>query len=153
MIWVLLLIFFVIGVLGYAICSVSIDYEGVGGGVSIFGFTFSIITFFVAIWLLVSCVETAKIDEKIKMYETENDKIEQQLMVIIQNYQKYEQEIFGEVTKKNVVSFITLFPELRSDSLVEKQMSVYYSNHEKITSLKEKQIMASLYRWWVYFGK
>jgi hypothetical protein len=153
MIWIIFLIALSVGILGVVIYEKApCDYETVGIVMGMIGFVIAFVGFIFALAFTCMCVDTAKTEEKIEMYETENAKIEQQMMVIVQKYQEYEQEIFGEVTEKNVMFYITLYPELRSDSLVEKQMSIYYSNHEKIAKLKENQIMASLYRWWVYFG-
>jgi hypothetical protein len=106
-----------------------------------------------ALILTILCFDTARIDERIDMYETENAKIEQQLADVVRMYQEYEQETFDKVTEKNVMSYISLYPELKSDSMIEKQMAVYYNNYEKLAELKETQIMAPIYRWWVYFGK
>ena len=152
MIWIFILVAIAIVFLGYII-SERFDFFTFGTIICAIGVVSVIILTIASFVLIGFCAEVAVIDEKIEMYEVENAKIEQQMTVIVQNYQKHEAEIFGEVTEKNVMSLVTLYPELRSDSLVEKQMEVYYDNYEKITELKEDQIMASVYRWWVYFGK
>ena len=153
MIWILLLVALIIAVVGFIIYCKSYDYEAVGIAIISIGIGLAVILSVAALALIFNCMDAAKIEEKIEMYETENAKIEQQMTVIVQKYQEHEQEVFGEVTEKNVMSYITLYHELRSDALVAKQMEIYYANHEKITKMKEQQIMASLYRWWVYFGK
>lgn len=153
MIWILLVIALLIGFLGGEIYDRSFDFEQIGFTLSIVGFSFAVVAGIAAIILTCCCFDVAKIDEKIELYEVENAAIEQRMMEIVQRYQAREQEIFGEITEKNAMTYITLYPELRSDSLIEKQMTLYYSNHEKLVYLKEQQLMAPLYRWWVYFGR
>lgn len=152
MIWILFAIALLIALLGVVICSRSFDFEDVGFALSIVGFSLAVVAGIVAIILTCCCADVAKVDEKIELYEAENAAIEQRMMEIVQRYQEHEQEIFGEITEKNAMAYITLYPELRSNSLIEKQMTIYYSNHEKIMYLKEEQLIAPLYRRWVYFG-
>lgn len=98
-------------------------------------------------------VSTAKVvDEKIEMYSTENGKIETQIAGVVQQYQEYEQETFDKVAPKDAMTLVTLYPELKSDELVQKQIAVYVENNEKIKELKEEKINGSVNRWWLYFG-
>ena len=151
MIWILLLVALIILGVGVALLF-TWDCEALGGTMLAIGMILSIAVGIFAFVLACCCVDTFNVDKKIEMYETENAKIEEQMTLIVQNYMEHEQEVFGEITEKNVMSYITLYPDLRSDSLVAKQMEIYYANYEKITKLKEEQIMAPLYRWWCYFG-
>ena len=153
MIWILLAIALLIGLLGVEVYSRSFDFEAVGAALCVVGFSLALAAGIAATILTGCCADVAKVDEKIELYEAENAAIEQRMMEIVQRYQEHEQEIFGEITEKNAMVYITLYPELRSDSLVEKQMTIYYSNHEKLMYLKEQQLIAPLYRWWVYFGR
>jgi predicted RND superfamily exporter protein len=153
MIWILLLVALIMIGVGFALLEGSYNFQALGGVLMVIGIVIAIVLSIFAIVLTCCCVDTIKIKEKIEMYETENTKIEEQMTLIVQKYMEHEQKVFDEVTEKNVMSYIALYPELRSDSLVSKQMKIYYNNHEKITKLKEEQIMAPIYRWWVYFGK
>ena len=132
MIWILFAIALLIGILGLVIYVRSFDFEDVGCALCVVGFSLALVAGIAAIILTCCCADVSKVDEKIELYETENAAIEQRMMEIVQRYQEHEQEIFGEVTEKNAVAYITLYPELRSDSLVEKQMTIYYSNHEQL---------------------
>ena len=86
------------------------------------------------------------------MYQEENTKIEQQIANVVCQYQQYETEIFITVAPEDSVSLVALYPELKSDKLVQEQINIYVANNEKIRELKEEQINGNVLRWWLYFG-
>lgn len=92
------------------------------------------------------------IDDRIVMYEEENARIEQQIADVVEQYQKYETDIFREVAPESAVTMVSLYPELKSDSLVQAQIEVYAENNKTIRDLRDKQIKGNVYRWWLYFG-
>ena len=92
------------------------------------------------------------IDDRIAMYEEENARIEQQVADVVEQYQKYETDIFREVAPESAVTMVSLYPELKSDSLVQAQIEVYTENNKTIRDLRDKQIKGNVYRWWLYFG-
>ena len=93
------------------------------------------------------------IDTKIEMYQEENTKIEEQISVAVKQYQDYESNIFAEASPDSAITLIALYPELKSDVLVQQQIDVYLTNNEKIKELKEQKINGTIKRWWLYFGK
>lgn len=92
------------------------------------------------------------INSKIEMYSEENKKIEEDMNVLVEQYMNYESGTYGELKGESSITLVSLYPELKADTLVEKQIEVYVENNEKIKSLKEKLINVSNYRWWLYFG-
>ena len=121
----------------------------VSGGI---GFLFSIIAFITIIILGIHVKSISVIDYRIEMYEEENIRIEQQIADVVEEYQKYETDIFMEVAPESAVTMVSLYPELKSDSLVQAQIEVYVENNKTIKDLKDKQINGDVYRWWLYFG-
>lgn len=121
----------------------------VSGGI---GFLFSIIAFITIIILGIHVKSISVIDYRIEMYEEENARIEQQIADVVEEYQKYETDIFMEVAPESAVTMVSLYPELKSDSLVQAQIEVYVENNKTIKYLKDKQINGDVYRWWLYFG-
>lgn len=94
------------------------------------------------------------IDEKIAMYQEENEIIEQDIDRIVAEYLKHEQDTFTELKpEESSITLITLFPELKSDTLVQQQLEIYVANNAKIKDLKEEKINLTKLRWLVYFGK
>lgn len=93
------------------------------------------------------------IPEMISMYEEENNQIESQIGELVNKYMEYEGSTFNDLKNEDSVALVSLYPELKSDALVEKQIEVYIENNKKIKNLKKKQIELSTYKWWLYFGK
>ena len=111
-----------------------------------------VISLFATIVLGINVSELSMIDSKITMYQEENTKIEQQVANVVTQYQEYETKTFTAVAPEDSMTLVSLYPELKSDKLVQKQIDVYVENNKKIKSLKEKQINGKVLRWWLYFG-
>lgn len=98
-------------------------------------------------------VETFAIDEKIAMYEEENAVIESQIEMAVKQYQEYEGGIITEIgSKESYITLVSLYPELKADELVNKQIEVYMNNNRTIVELRNQKINERIYRWWLYFG-
>lgn len=96
------------------------------------------------------------IDAEIAMYEEENSRIEERINTLVSNYLEYEQQTFAEFKpsdNEDLVAMASLFPELKSDTLVQEQLSIYVDNNAKIKSLREQKIGLAVCRWLLYFGK
>ena len=132
--------------------SITIDEDTVGAvmqGIS--GFV-GLVVLFITICISTIVVDDTKLDDKIAMYTAENTIIEQQIAECVERYQQYEQGVFAEVSPTDAVAVVTLYPELKSDTLVQAQIETYVENNNKIKSLKEQKIDASVRKWWLYFG-
>lgn len=92
------------------------------------------------------------IDEKILMYQEENNKIEKQIDTLVSNYMNYESDTYGKIKSDSPITLVSMYPELKSDKLVEKQVSVYEANNNRIRLLKEDKINLKVKKWWLYFG-
>ena len=94
------------------------------------------------------------LDDKIEMYQEENSIIEQDIDRIVSAYLEHEQGTFEALkTEESSITLITLFPELKSDTLVLQQLEIYVNNNAKIKRLKEEKIDISQIKWILYFGK
>lgn len=155
---ILLLILAIIAMVVGLIISIKNGFESVGVG--LFGMLTGICGCLVVITVVVLTVCFADdvisdkyIDEKISMYQEENTKIEEQIDALVQNYMKYESDTFSEFKSEDSMTLVSLYPELKSDELVQNQISVYTENNKKIKELKEKKIDVAKSKWWLYFGK
>lgn len=106
----------------------------------------------VAISLAVQISNLSVIDQKIAMYEQENTKIEQQIETAVTAYQQHEKDVFTEVKPDSYIQLVSIYPELKSDTLVKEQIKTYQSNNKKIKELKVTAINGNVKRWWLYFG-
>ena len=152
----MILVILAIGILmtvgGFALYNSSSDYDECGPGISIIGIIVTIIAFIATVIIGVGVSELVVIDDKIAMYEEENTAIEEQIDIVVKQYQEYETEIFANSTPESAITLVSLYPELKSDTLVASQIEVYVSNNQKIKELKETRINGDVYRWWLYFG-
>lgn len=150
MIIVLAVIFLALLILGIVLESIDFELTSV---FFIIPSAIALIASVIAIvWLCVNVSELSVIDEKIEMYEEENTTIEKQIAETVTQYQNYEKEIFTEVAPESAVTLVSLYPELKSDTLVQKQLEIYVENNSKIKELKEQKISGDVWRWWLYFG-
>ena len=154
----MILVILVIGILMVTLRIVlydKLDYgkDKIGKIFQIIGTVATIISTIVTIVLLVCVLNRVNIEKKIAIYEEENTKIEQQIADTVKQYQEYETGIFTEVAPESSITLVALYPELKSDTLVQSQIEVYVENNKTIKELKSSAINAPVYRWWLYFGK
>lgn len=129
------------------------DFEYTGAFVGVASAAVAVVAFLAFIVLCVKVSELGVLDQKIQMYEEENARIEAQISEAVTQYQAYEKEVFVEVAPESAVTLVALYPELKADTLVQKQVEIYIKNNETIKGLKEKQINGTVLKWWLYFGR
>lgn len=151
MIIVILVICIGLIALGYWLTE-GLMHEFTGVATTVVGGIGLIISLIALIVFSVGVSNLKVIDQKIDMYQEENVHIESQIAECIKQYQEYETGIFTEVKSESAMTLVALYPELKSDVLVAKQIEVYIANNEKIKELKETKIDGAVYRWWLYFG-
>lgn len=127
------------------------DYDGLIG--VFLGIAPLAICIIAVIPLVVQVSNLSVIDQKIEMYEQENTKIEQQIETAVTAYQQHEKDVFTTVKPNSYMQLVSLYPELKSDTLVKAQIKTYQSNNKKIKELKEQAINGNVKRWWLYFGR
>lgn len=152
MVLVILGICILILIIGVILVNTSINFEEVGIILTITSILGIGVSLIVAILLGIKISQTSTIDTKIEMYNAENTKIENQVANIVSKYQEYEEKTFEKVTPEDSMTLVSLYPELKSDKLVQEQIKVYINNNNKIKELKEKQINGKVHKWWLYFG-
>lgn len=91
-------------------------------------------------------------DDKIALYEETNAEIDEQIADMVTQYKDYEAGTLADLKTDSAITLVNLYPELKSDELVQSQMDVYISNKKQIMSLKEEKLSMKPRRWWLYFG-
>lgn len=131
----------------------------IGAGGTILG---CICEFCVVIAIISMCFDISQLqisDKKIAMYEEENNNIQNSISEIVENYKNYEQNTYSESLKKidisstDIVVLTQLYPDLKSNEMVNTQIQIYQDNNNKIKELKEKKLNYQISKWWLYFGK
>lgn len=99
------------------------------------------------------CTSEKAINNQIEIYQEENESIETVISEIVLNYQEYEQETFEKLSPKETTIALSLYPELKSNDLVVKQLDIYADNNAKIKELKSQKAGLTTCKWWLYFGE
>ena len=156
MIALLLVLSIFVTVVGFVIANNNSEdnpwYSG-GNTDGIFGSFFSIILIAVFCFFADDVISEKTIEKKIAAYEESNEEIETQIGTLVQNYMEYEKDTFSSIKNEDYMFLVLLYPELKSDELVQSQMSLYVDNNKKILKLKEQKIDIAKSKWWLYFGK
>lgn len=127
------------------------DYE-ISAVLGAIGFVFAFIGIISMLVVGGNLVAGQTIQDKITMYETENAEIDSQICEIVEGYKSYEKETFENISNKSANVLVELYPDLKSNELVSKQMEIYMDNKNKVVSLQEDLINQRPLRWWLYFG-
>jgi hypothetical protein len=100
-----------------------------------------------------TCSTETAINQKIEIYQQENQYIETVVAEAVKNYQEYEKQAFTSLKPNEIIVAISLYPELKSNELVAKQLEIYTSNNQEIKKLKAEKANISTSKWWLYFGR
>lgn len=92
------------------------------------------------------------IDEKITLYEVENEKIELIVEKTIENYKNYESNFYINFSSEDLITTIFNYPELKSDKLLQQQIELYIDNNNQIKNLQKEKLDCKVLAWWLYFG-
>jgi glucose uptake protein GlcU len=108
-----------------------------------------IIELIVVISIIFNAVNISKLkvsDQKITMYENENNNIQNSISEIVKNYMNYEQNTYAEslknidISNTDIVILTQLYPDLKSNEMVNTQIQIYQENNTKIKELKEQKL-------------
>ena len=152
----MLILLFVIFVALFILASIFIDeydheiFKGITQVCTVIGAAITVIAF---VCVSYDFSKTMVIDDMITMYTEENQNIESQIDVIVSEYMDYECGTFAELKADSSITLVSLYPELKSDELVQTQIATYQANNAKLKELKEAKINTRVYKWWLYFGK
>lgn len=70
------------------------------------------------------------------MYEEENSAIEERIESTVKSYIQFEASTYKELKDEDAINLVSLFPDLKSDTLVQNQIDFYATNNKLIKELK-----------------
>lgn len=121
--------------------------------VLVIGVIMFFISFIATIVLSIGYSNNRIIDKKITIYQEENQHIEEQIQAVVDNYMQYESETFDKITGDgDPITLVTLYPELKSNELVARQIEVYQENNQQIKELRCEKLDHQIEAWWLFFG-
>ena len=92
------------------------------------------------------------IDNKIVMYQEENERIETTVTTTVEKYLEHEYQIFDSLQGEDIQTLLVVYPEINSNELVKRQVEIFVENNNKIKELKEQKLNIEVWKFWVYFG-
>jgi len=108
----------------------------------------------IALLILGICLTDCRVvNKKIELYQSQNKDIEKKIEITVKKYMNFETDTYKELKTDSYINLVNLYPDLKSDKLVQQQIELYTNNNNTITQLKEEKINETIYRWWIYFGK
>lgn len=98
-------------------------------------------------------VKANTLEQKITVYQEEMTNIENSINPVVQNYLNHEKETYIALAPDNAVIFASIYPELSSNGIVQKQLNIYNEYLISIKNLKLEIAEISTAKWWLYFGQ
>ncbi len=131
-------------------------YEYLACGFIITGVLFGIITLFFVVFSITYSIKIPQMEEKITISKEENTRIEEQIKIVIEAYQDYEQGIFeniglDKISSEKLILLTSIYPELKSDTMVQELIQVHINNTNKIKELRTTKLDYEVWRWWLCF--
>lgn len=156
MLTILLVLGIILLVLGIVFCHIT-DGDDIPIACMVIGGILSFICGMCMIFVVCDVITLNHMDERIAIYQEENIRIEEQVKTTVEAYQEYEKEIFGnidlqKISGEKLIILTSVYPELKSDALVQELISVYVENNNQIKELKTKKLDYKVSCWWLYFG-
>lgn len=134
------------------IIKINSHYDDVGYGYQAVG---GVIIGFAVLGLIICGSVIGKVPEynkKIEVYETEMQTIQETINDVVVNYLDHEKDTYAALTPENAVVFASIYPELSSSALVQRQLEIYNEYLVSIKNCKLDLAGVSTAKWWLYFG-
>ena len=139
------------GLIGIGTC--RYNEETVWSGIMLFASLLIACNIIAMFFLINNCKQLDILDRKIEMFQEENKNIESSIDVLVKQYMNHEKDTLTDFKSESSITLVNLYPELKSNELVQQQLNIYVENNNKIKSLKEKKLDYLISKWWLYFGK
>ena len=153
MVWLLFGIFVVVAILMFVLASACWDFDEAGCIIGSVCIVCAVITLCVALFGITPEYKRLDyIDTKIEYLTEQNAQIDDEIKLIVASYQDHELEFYKEFENVSSTTLITLYPEIKSNELVNKQLEIYFANQQEIKELELKKIDGGVIRWWMCFG-
>lgn len=116
-------------------------------------FVFLFLELGVVFCLIDGVVNERVIDNKIELLEKQNTEIEEKVELTVKTYMAFEKDTLKEFKIGSYMQIANLYPDLKSNELIQSQINLYEKNNEKILELMNEKADISNYKWWLYFGR
>lgn len=150
----MVLVAFVVALVAFLISSAIWDRDEYfsAGAIKFISIIIMIVSVIIGMFSVFELSSAHNIDQKIELYTKENAAIEERISGLVNGYMSYEKETYQEFSG-DAMTILTVYPELKSDTLVQEQIKLYNENYQKVLELKAQKIDVSRAKWILYFGR
>ncbi|MBR4110097.1 MAG: hypothetical protein IKK43_00155 [Clostridia bacterium] len=150
----MVLVAFVVALVAFLISSAIWDRDEYfsAGAIKIISIIIMVVCAMIAVGAIIELSSAHNIDQKIELHTQENAAIEERISGLVNGYMFYEKETYQEFSG-DAMTILTVYPELKSDTLVQEQIKLYNENYQKVLELKAQKIDVSRAKWVLYFGR
>ena len=127
-------------------------YSDAGSAVFAISLVMFVVVIICCLFNVNKIVKANTLEQKITVYQEEMTNIENSINPVVQNYLDHEKETYTALTPDNAVIFASIYPELSSNEIVQKQLNIYNEYLISIKNLKLEIAEISTAKWWLYFG-
>lgn len=139
--------------IGLLVISFIMDDSEIKEFLCVIGAIGSFVFIGITLGVIVDYVGTRTVDAKIVMYQEENKAIEEKIEATVKQYMSFEKDTYKDLKVDSYINLVSLYPELKSDTLIKEQIKTYQENSETIIGLKESKIDRQALKWWLFFGR
>ena len=118
----------------------------------IIGGILSVVSFIALVVCGITLSSYSVVDEKIALYTEENELIYNDVKLTVGEYMEWETDTYEKFALTDITFVVNMYPELKSNELVMKQIDIYLANKNEIKMLKSQLIDREIFAFWVYFG-
>lgn len=147
MLYILLIVGIVLFIIGLVI-----NEECLGG----FGFAILVVAIFVL--LVVGGVynyQSSTIDNRLNVVEEQNQIVLSQIEPLVRQALEYESNTYKDfkLDAAKIIAFTQLYPDLKANSFLNKQIDIILANQEEIKQLKLDKATLNAYHFWLWVPK
>lgn len=144
----MLYILLVIGLIFIAVgaCADEDTSTGIGAGIFISIFFITLITAGVYNY------RNSTIDSQLPILEEQNQIVLSQIEPLVQQALEYESNTYKDfkLDAAKVIAFTQLYPDLKANSFLNKQIDIILANQEEIKQLKLDKASLNAYHFWLW---
>lgn len=116
---------------------------------------FTVFLFVTAIIVGVYNYDKSTIDNRLSILEEQNQVVLSQIEPLVQHALEYESNTYKDfkLDAAKVIAFTQLYPDLKANSFLNRQIDIILANQEEIKQLKLDKASLNAYHFWLWTPK
>ena len=116
---------------------------------------FTIFLFVTAIVVGVYNYDKSTIDSRLSVLEEQNQVVLSQIEPLVQHALEYESNTYKDfkLDANKLIAFTQLYPDLKANSFLNKQIDIILANQQEIKQLKLDKASLNAYHFWLWTSK